>query len=152
MSDIKKEHAIGTGTGAVAGAIAGAAVGIVAGPIGVATGAVFGSLLGAGAGNSIAEAVNPSDYTAYWKANHAAAPYYQPGLAWDDYQPAYDLGYAAYGRAEGRTFDDIEAELQRTWDATRGDSSLAWVDARGAVHDGWTYVERGRPADVGTVI
>ena len=40
--DIKKDHSIGEGTGAVAGAIAGAAVGSMAGPVGTLVGAVAG--------------------------------------------------------------------------------------------------------------
>ncbi|KFN43680.1 hypothetical protein [Arenimonas oryziterrae] len=146
MSDIKKEHVIGTGTGAVAGAVAGAAVGVLAGPIGMAAGAVVGSMLGAGAGNSLAEVVNPTVYADYWRENYLAKPYYQAGREWSDYQPAYDLGYSSYASSQGRKFDDIEAELQRNWESTRGTSKLAWVDARGAVHDGWTYVENGKSA------
>ena len=36
MSDVKKDHSIGAGTGAVGGAVAGAAAGSVAGPVGTA--------------------------------------------------------------------------------------------------------------------
>ena len=145
MSDIKKDHVIGTGTGAVAGAVAGAAVGAVGGPLGMAVGAAVGSILGGGAGDSLAEVVNPTVYEDYWKENYLAAPYYVAGREWTDYEPAYKLGYSAYGSNSGRTFDDIEGDLQRNWDATRGDSKLAWVDARGAVHDGWQYVGRSGP-------
>jgi len=147
MTDIKKEHVVGTGTGAIAGAVAGGAVGALAGPIGMAAGAVVGSMLGGGAGNSLAEVVNPTVYADYWKEKYLAAPYYQAGRPWADYQPAYDLGYSAYTSHRGKDFDDIEAELQADWDATRGNSKLAWVDARGAVHDGWSYVERGAPLE-----
>jgi len=147
MSDIKKEHVIGTGTGAVAGAIAGAAVGAMAGPLGMAAGAAVGSILGAGAGDSLAEVVNPTVYEDYWKANFQTTPYYAAGREWTDYEPAYQLGYSAYDSNRGRKFADVEADLQRNWDATRGNSKLAWVDARGAVHDGWEYVERGSLGD-----
>ena len=42
MNDIKKDHSIGEGTGAVAGAVTGAVVGSVAGPIGTVVGAIAG--------------------------------------------------------------------------------------------------------------
>jgi hypothetical protein len=143
MSDIKKDHVIGTGTGAVAGAVAGAVVGALAGPLGMAAGAAVGSILGGGAGDSLAEVVNPTVYDEYWKTNYLSAPYYEAGREWTDYEPAYKLGYSAYAQNRGRKFDEVEADLQQNWDATRGDSRLAWIDARGAVHDGWNYVQRG---------
>ena len=52
--NIKKDHSIGEGTGAVAGAIAGAAVGSVAGPVGTLVGAVAGGALGAKGGGAVA--------------------------------------------------------------------------------------------------
>ena len=47
MSDIKKDHSIGEGTGAVTGAVTGAAVGSAAGPVGTVVGAIAGGVLGA---------------------------------------------------------------------------------------------------------
>ena len=145
MSDIKKDHVIASGTGALAGAVAGAAVGALAGPLGMAVGAAAGSILGAGAGDSLAEVVNPTAYEDYWKDHFLKASYYTAGREWSDYQPAYKLAHSAHDTNRGRTFDDIEDELQRKWDDTRGGSRLTWVDARGAVQDGWNYAERGAP-------
>jgi hypothetical protein len=147
MNDIKKDHVVGTGTGAVAGAVAGAAVGAMGGPVGMAVGAAMGSILGAGAGDSLAEVINPTVYEDYWKNNYLAAPYYVAGREWTDYEPAYKLGYSAFGNNSGRSYDDIEADLQRSWEASRGESKLAWIDAKGAVHDGWQYVDRLSPAN-----
>jgi uncharacterized protein YcfJ len=146
MSDIRKDHSIGTGTGAAAGAIAGAAVGTMGGPIGIAAGAVVGGLLGAGAGGSLAEAVNPTVYEEHFKSVYMNAPYYAAGRDWSDYEPAYNLGYNAYGTRAGRTFDDIDADLQRDWDSTRGNSRLSWSDARSAALDGWYYVDNAMPS------
>jgi phage tail tape-measure protein len=93
MSDIKKDHSIGEGTGAIAGAVTGATVGSVAGPIGTVVGAVAGGALGAKAGGSIAEAVNPTEYTRHFEASYRNEPYYSSGRDWSDYQPAYQYGY-----------------------------------------------------------
>jgi phage tail tape-measure protein len=67
MSDIKKDHSIGSGTGAAAGAVTGATIGSVGGPVGMAAGAVVGGIVGAAAGDSNAEAVNPTTYGYHWK-------------------------------------------------------------------------------------
>lgn len=146
MSDIKKNHAIGAGTGALAGAVAGAAVGTVAaGPVGMAAGAVIGGVLGAKAGDGLAEVVNPTDYSDHWRTVYQTTPYFSPNRDWTDYEPAYQLGYNGHGDHPGRRYDDIEADLEAKWDASRAGSKLAWVDARPAVRDGWHYVESSRP-------
>ncbi|HKN79232.1 phage tail tape-measure protein [Lysobacter niabensis] len=147
MSDVKKDHSIGAGTGAMTGVVAGAAIGSAAGPVGSAVGAVVGGIVGAKAGDSIAEAVNPTTYTEHFRKDYASAPYYISGSEWRDYEPAYKYGYDTYGQYRGRQFDDVESELQRNWDATRGNSRLAWNDARQAVRDGWHYIERAMPGD-----
>ena len=147
MSDIKKDHSIGEGSGAVAGAIAGAAVGSVAGPIGTVVGAIAGGALGAKGGGAIAEAVNPTEYNSHFESNYQAAPYYQAGNEWKDYQPAYKYGYDTYGQYQGQRFEDVETNLEQNWNATKADSRLAWSDAKGAVRDGWHHIERAMPGD-----
>src|SRR5690606_23388529 len=88
MSDVKKDHSIGEGTGAVAGTVTGAAGGAVAGPVATAAGARVGCVVGAKAGDSIAEAINPADYNDYFEANYNNAPYHSSERDWRDYQPA----------------------------------------------------------------
>ena len=147
MSDIKKDHSVGEGAGAVTGAVTGATVGSAAGPIGTVVGAIAGGVLGAKAGGSIAEAVNPTEYNDHFKTAYRDAPYYSSGREWNDYEPAYKYGYDTYGQYRGQKFDDVETELERNWDATRANSRLAWTDARQAVRDGWHYIERAVPGD-----
>lgn len=147
MMDVKKDHSIGAGTGAAAGAATGAVVGAAGGPIGMAIGAVVGGIVGAKAGDSIAEAVNPTAYNAYWKDNYRTANYYVAGREWNDYQPAYKLGYDSYAKYHGRPYNDVEADIARSWDATKGNSRLAWEEAKSAVRDGWHHVERALPGD-----
>ncbi|HEY5971637.1 MAG TPA: glycine zipper domain-containing protein [Pseudoxanthomonas sp.] len=147
MSDIKKDHSIGSGTGAVGGAVAGAAVGSAAGPVGSLVGAVVGGVAGAKAGDAIAEVVNPTEYISQFENKYRSTPYYTDGREWSDYKPAYKYGYDTYGEYRGQKFEDIEGDLERKWDATRADSRLAWPEARGAVRDGWHYIERALPGD-----
>lgn len=147
MSDVKKDHSIGSGTGAVGGAIAGAAIGSAAGPPGSAVGAVVGAVIGAKAGDSIAEAINPTDYTDHFRETYAQAPYYVSGREWNDYRPAYQYGYDTYGQYRGQRFEDVDSQLARDWAASRGESRLAWDEAKGAVRAGWDRIERAMPGD-----
>lgn len=147
MTEIKKDHSIGEGTGAGTGAIAGAVVGSTVGPVGTAVGAVVGAVAGAKAGGAIAEAVNPTEYTDHFRKSYTSAPYYRDDHAWSDYAPAYKYGYDRYGDYRGQRFDDIEDKLEREWAQTRGESRLAWNEARDAVRDGWHYIERAMPGD-----
>ena len=147
MSDIKKDHSIGEGTGAVAGAVAGAAVGSMAGPVGTVVGAIAGGALGAKGGGAVAEALNPTEYNNYFEKNYTSAPYYVGGSEWRDYKPAYQYGYDTYGQYRGQRFEDVEDTLERNWDATKANSRLAWNEAKGAVRDGWHHIERALPGD-----
>lgn len=147
MKDVKKDHSLGAGTGAVAGAVTGAAVGSVGGPVGSVVGALAGGVMGAKAGDSIAEAVNPTEYNAYFQKEFRNAPYYSAGREWSDYEPAYKYGYETYSENRGQKFEDVESNLERKWDSIRVRSGLAWNEARDAVRDGWHHIERAMPGD-----
>ena len=147
MSDVKKDHNIGSGTGAVAGAVTGAAVGSAGGPVGSVVGAVVGGVVGAKAGDSIAEAVNPTEYHDHFKTEYKNTPYYTAGREWNDYEPAYQYGYDTYGQYRGQRFEDVETDLERNWDQTRAKSNLEWNEAKQAVRDGWHHIERRMPGD-----
>ena len=149
MSDIKKDHNIGSGTGAAAGAVTGAVIGTaVAGPVGSMVGAAIGGIVGSKAGDSIAEAVNPTEYEDHFRKNYSTTEYYKSDRDWNDYQPAYKYGYDTYGQHRGRDLDSVEPELERDWNTRRGESRLAWSDARSAVRDGWHHIERRAPGDL----
>ena len=147
MNDIKKDHSIGEGTGAVAGAIAGAAVGSAGGPAGSLIGAIAGGVLGAKGGGAVAEAVNPTEYVSHFEKNYKAAPYYSSDKEWADYQPAYKYGYDTYGEYRGQKFDDVQDTLERNWDTAKAKSRLEWAEAKSAVRDGWHHIERAMPGD-----
>ena len=147
MSDVKKDHNIGSGTGAVAGAVTGAAVGSAGGPVGSVVGAVVGGVVGAKAGDSIAEAVNPTEYHDHFKTEYKNTPYYTAGREWNDYEPAYQYGYDTYGQYRGQRFEDVETDLERNWGKTRAKSNLEWNEAKQAVRDGWHHIERRMPGD-----
>ncbi len=133
ITDAPGAHPIGTGLGAAAGGMAaGALVGTVAGPIGTVVGAAAGALLGGLSGSAVGEAVNPTEEDAYWAAYYGSEPYYQTGYTFDDYSPAYRVGYTARNTYPGKTFKEIERELEADYLRAKGQSRLAWIDARNA--------------------
>lgn len=144
-------HPVGTGLGAAAGgAVAGAAAGAVGGPVGAVAGAAVGAVVGGLAGKGVAEGLNPTDPAvedAYWRDNYMREPYYVEGRSYDDYAPAYRTGYEARTRYAGRTYSDIEADLERDYRANRGNGRLEWADARAATRAAWHRVERALPGD-----
>ncbi|MBD1848781.1 hypothetical protein [Leptolyngbya sp. GB1-A1] len=85
----------------------------------------------------------------YWQQHYTAQPYYQSGLTYRDYQPAYRLGYEGYTRyhGTGMSYDEVEPELQQQYEQERRLSWLGWEQARPAVRAGWHRLEqafRGR--------
>lgn len=145
-------HPVGTGVGAAAGGIAaGALAGSVAGPVGTAVGAAVGAVAGGLAGKGVAESVDPTVEEGYWRDNFGSRSYVQKGDTFKDYGPAYRFGSDSYGRAEGRTFEQSEADLKRSWESNKGSSSLTWDRAKHASRDAWQRtsdaIERAVPGD-----
>lgn len=129
-------HPVGTGLGAaMGGAAAGAAAGAFGGPVGAAVGGVAGAVAGGLAGKAAAEAVNPTEEDAYWRDAYQREPYYVGGRSYDQYRPAYELGWSSVGRYDG-DFDTVEPRLADDWRARHSDG-LAWDEARPATRAAW---------------
>lgn len=140
-------HPVGTGVGAaVGGAAAGAAAGAFGGPIGAAVGGVVGAVAGGLAGKAAAESVNPTAEDAYWRDTYESEPYFVSGRTYDQYRPAYELGWGSVGRYEG-DFDAIEPRLADDWRARHAADGLAWTDVRPATRAAWERASGMRNAD-----
>jgi hypothetical protein len=102
-------HPVGTGVGAAAGGMAaGAAAGTVAaGPVGTLVGAAVGAVAGGLAGKAVAEHFDPTVEDTYWRDNFQSQGYYQKGMTYEDYEPAYRLGYESRSRYASANFDEI---------------------------------------------
>jgi len=83
----------------------------------------------------------------YWRDAYSKEPYYNKQYDFDDYSPAYKLGYEGRGRYLGRTYNEVENDLSNDWDKFKGKSRLMWNDAKSAVRAGWHRVERALPGD-----
>lgn len=135
-------HPVGTGIGAASAGAAGVAIGAVGGPIGAAVGGLIGVIAGAAAGHGIAEKIDPTAENAYWRDSYKAEPYYEDGEQFEDYDPAYRLGYDRYHEFQGRSYEDAERDLETEWERTKGNSKLSWEKAKLAARAGWQKVER----------
>lgn len=145
-------HPVGTGIGAAAGGAAGiggaiaagAAMGTVAGPVGTAVGAAVGAVAGGLIGKGVAEGVNPTLEDEYWRDNYVTRPYVKRGAGYEEYAPAYRLGWESRSRMSGKHFDEVEDDLARDWDRAKGKSQLKWDQAKQATRDAWERVDSER--------
>ena len=135
-------HPVGVGLGAAAGGIAaGAAAGrLAAGPVGTVVGAAIGAVVGGLGGKAIAEHYDPTVEEQHWRGKFEDEPYYQRGMTFDDYAPAYKTGGEARAKYAERSFADIEDDLAGDYERNRGQSRLNWDDARDATRAGWMRV------------
>lgn len=140
LTDEPGSHPIGTGLGAmVGGAAGGVAAGMVGGPVGMAIGGIAGAIAGGLAGSSAAEMVNPTLEDAYWRESYQKEPYYEGGRQYEEYRPAYAMGWTSAATYPGE-FDAYDAEMQARWQNERGTSSLDWDTARTPARAAWNRV------------
>lgn len=131
--------------GGVSGLAAGAAIGAVAGgPVGAVIGAAAGALAGVGVAKGIDALVNADEEDAYWAEHYPTRPYAAADRGYELYRPAYRYGWESRARHHegGRTYEELEPELERDWERHRGASPLPWADARHAARDAWHRIER----------
>ena len=147
ISGAPGSHPVGTGVGATGGAVAGAAIGSVGGPVGAVVGGAIGAVVGGLAGKAGGEAVNPTVENEYWKKTYATEPYYNSKYQYDDYAPAYRLGYESRPRYMGKSWDEAQDSVRTEWERSKGTSRLAWDDAKHATKAAWHRVEDVLPGD-----
>lgn len=141
-------HPVGTGVGAAGGAVTGMAVGAaVGGPVGAVVGGAIGAVAGGAAGHAVGESINPTVEDAYWRDNYATRTYADSTVPYTEYQPAYRYGWESRERYPGRSYNEVENDLERGWEKAKGESKLAWHQAKNATSDAWHRVERALPGD-----
>ena len=111
--------------------------GPLAGPAGAAVGAVIGAVAGGLAGKGVAESIDPTVETTYWREKYATRPYFEKSHAFEHYEPAYRYGWESRARYADKTFDAVETDLARDWDKVRGHSKMSWDKAKHATRDAW---------------
>lgn len=90
---------------------------------------------------SRAEGMDPAAEDAYWRAHYVQRPYVDQDTAYATYQMAYQTGYEGHSQHPGKKFAEVEADLQRDYEKSKGNSKLTWDIARNATRDAWNRVE-----------
>lgn len=88
---------------------------------------------------------------AYWQRNYWQERYYDAGFEYEDYAPAYCVGYVGCAQYGGE-FADAERCLRANWERVRGDSRLPFDDALSAMRAAWQRMTRLRRLPRLTVI
>jgi len=114
-----KGDKIGESVGGASGVVAGAAIGSAAGPIGTIIGGLAGAVGGWWAGRTVSEATHKftQDDDDYYREHFVNRSDRLADRGYDDVRPAYQLGHIASMNPyyNGRSFEEIEPELQRGW-------------------------------------
>jgi hypothetical protein len=80
---------------------------------------------------------------AYWQRNFWQERYYRVEYEYEDYAPAYCVGYAGCAQYGG-SFADAERSLCANWERIKGDSRLCLEDALPAIRAAWDRMARLR--------
>lgn len=153
------DHPVGTTVGAAGGAVAGVTAGsVLGGPIGAVVGGVVGAVAGSLVGRGAAETAHPQpgdavaplpeyghEQDSYWREQHVNEPYFDPQRNYDDYAPAYRLGWEHRARTGAAAFDEHEAALREQWEHFRAQSRLSWAEAQHAARASWERFDRRPP-------
>jgi hypothetical protein len=119
----------------------------VGGPIGAGVGLVVGAVAGGLGGKGVAEMIDPTVEDAYWREEYSSSPYVEDGVSYETYRSAYRTGYDGYTRYPGKKFEEVESDLQRDYEKSRGNSTLPWDKAKDAARDAWHRVEKASIGD-----
>jgi uncharacterized protein (TIGR02284 family) len=88
-------------------------------------------------------AAYPNSEADYWREIYSSEPYYESGRRFEDYGPAYELGWVSYALYGGE-FEAADRVMANDWDVRKGVSTLSWEQARPASRAGWQRAEIAR--------
>jgi uncharacterized protein (TIGR02284 family) len=78
----------------------------------------------------------PGSEADYWLECFMNEPYFESGKNFEDYGPAYELGWTGY-HAYGGEFHTADRVLANDWAIQKGISTLDWAQARPACRAAW---------------
>ena len=76
------------------------------------------------------------DEDKYWRDNFGTRPYGQ-GIPYDTLQRGYRYGHEAWHRYPGRSWTEIESDLEHDWDRYEYRGESTWQQVKDAVRDAW---------------
>ena len=96
----------------------------------------------------VTDRVDPEQEDRYWKKRFGYEVYYSPRFEYEDYAPAYCVGYIGYAQYGGE-FEDAEKSLCANWLRIKGASRLSIDEALQAIRAAWAHAEQ---AELGTAV
>ena len=136
LTELGTLDAVNAGVGAVmGGAASGIAVGMVAGPIGAAAGAVIGAVAGGFAGVEVGKMIDPTTEDDWLQKEFKNRPYVKPQQTFQDYVPTYQFGSHAEAAYMGRTFEEVEADVENEFELSGRNEMMPWGEAKPAIAD-----------------
>jgi hypothetical protein len=87
--------------------------------------------------------IDPAVEDAYWQSVYWAQPYYRPDRSYEDYAPAYCVGYIGYAQYGG-CCEEAEKSLCANWLRIKGDSRLTLEEAMQAARAAWAHAQDGQ--------
>jgi len=136
-------HPVGTGVGAaLGGAATGAVAGLAGGPIGTVVGTIVGGVAGAYAGKAVAENIDPTVEAAYWETEYVKRPYYNNQHGFDEYAPAYRVGWEAYDPAMPEDWMSRQELARERWENEGGHTAMSWEEAQPAAEEAYCRVQQ----------
>ena len=82
----------------------------------------------------------PIDWTTesgFWRDSYRTRPYAVAGRDFEFYEAAYRYGYESADQFRDRSWNDVQADLERGWENYKLRGKLAWNDIKDAVRDAW---------------
>ena len=76
----------------------------------------------------------------YWADNYWKEPYFRADYDYEDYAPAYCVGYSGCSQYGGR-FEEAQKSLYANFVRIKGDSRLTWEEAVEPMRSAWMRVE-----------
>jgi hypothetical protein len=92
---------------------------------------------------SIEGRIDPRVQDMYWQSVYWCQPYYRDELEYEDYAPAYCVGYIGYAQYGG-SYEDAEKSLCANWVRIKGASRLSMDEALQAIRAAWDHAEQGQ--------
>lgn len=87
--------------------------------------------------------IQPEREDAYWQSVYWAQPWFRPGLSYEDYAPAFCVGYIGCAQYGGRC-EEAEKSLCANWLRIKGDSRLTLEEAMQAIRAAWEHADQGQ--------
>jgi hypothetical protein len=85
--------------------------------------------------------IDPRREDSYWQRWYRRERYFRPDFDYEDYAPAYCVGYIGYAQYGG-AFKDAEPWMCANWERIKGDSRLGLAEARLAMRSAWERMAR----------